>query len=436
MTALFTRRSTLAAAASAPLTALALPSCVAKKSPARMFDIGRLSAAGEMIDGLIESGQIPGGAVRISQHGELLFEHYAGKADIASGKNIAPDTIYRAYSMTKPVTAAAIMLLVEDNKLSLNDPVTAYVPEFSDLAVYVSQDGEKIVSEPAGVMRVAHLLTHTSGLSNSWNPGPISPLYRKAGLVSAKYVYDPEFSAGLSEFAARLGKIPLQFQPGSQWLYSISPDIAGLVVERVTGASFSAFLKERIFNPLGMEDADFYVPAPKAERLASMYALKEGSLILAEAATGSPFLTKPYAESGSAGLLCTLSDYHRFADMLAGFGEAGGARVMSRKSVRTMTAPHVGADVLGDTFQKFMGFASGGSGLGMEMALGGAVLTEPAAAEKPGLKGEYTWGGAASTTFFAVPEAGLSATLMTQLFPSGTLPLRDMLKTAVYQAMN
>ena len=435
MTALFTRRSTLAAA-SAPLAALIPSACATNNPPARTFNAARLSEAGALVDGLVDSGQIAGGAVRVSLHGELLFEHYAGKADIAAGKPIAPDTIYRAYSMTKPVTAAAVMLLVEDGKLSLDDPVAAYIPEFSDLAVFVAQEGEKTITEPAGVMRVVHLLTHTSGLANSWNPGPVSALYRKAGLISAQYAYDPAFRAGLSEVAARLGKIPLQFQPGSQWLYSLSPDIAGLIIERITGGSFSAFLKERIFGPLGMEDADFYVPAPKAERLANMYALKDGNLILAEAAAGSSFLTKPYAESGAAGLLCTLGDYHRFANMLAGLGETGGARVMNRDSVRTMTAPHVDPGVFGDTFQKFMGFASGGSGLGMEMALGGAVLTDPASAEKPGLKGEYTWGGAASTTFFAVPEVGLSATLMTQLFPSGTLPLRDMLKTAVYQAMN
>ncbi|PQA87709.1 serine hydrolase domain-containing protein [Hyphococcus luteus] len=436
MTEAFTRRSALAAAIAAPLSTLALPACSAKAPAAPSFNKSRLKEAGALIDDLIDKRRIPGAGMRISRHGELLFEHYAGDADMASGKSIAPDTIYRAYSMTKPVTVAAVMILIDEGMVSLDAPVAYYVPEFSDLAVFVSNDGDAVKTEPAETMRVLHLLTHTSGISNSWNPGPISALYRKAGLVSAQYAYNPEINAGLPEFAARLAKIPLEFQPGSRWLYSFSPDIAGLIVERVTEESFGTFLKKRIFDPLGMKDADFLVPADKAERLANMYSLKDEELVLAEAAAESPFLQKPYVESGSAGLLCTLADYDRFADMLAGLGESGGVRIMSEDSARTMMSPHIGPDILGDVFKQFMGFASGGSGLGMEMALGGAVLTDPAIAETPGLKGEYSWGGAASTTFFSVPDAGLSATLMTQLFPSGTLPLRDMLKTAVYKALD
>jgi CubicO group peptidase (beta-lactamase class C family) len=284
-------------------------------------------------------------------------------------------------------------------------------------------------------MKVVHLLTHTSGLANSWNPGPLAASYQRAELVSASYPYNPAFADGLPEIARRLAAIHLQFQPGTEWLYSISTDIAGLIVERVSGQTFGSFLTAQIFDPLGMADTGFYVPANKKDRLASVYGKKDGALVLQEAADRSPFLVPPLVESGSAGLVTSLEDYGRFAAMLAGGGETRGVSVLSRSAVRAMTSSQVDADVLGTRFDRFMGFATGGSGKGMGMGLGGAVLVDPSASAIPGHLGEYTWGGAASTTFFAVPGTGIEATLMTQLFPSGTLPLRDMLKTSVYRAL-
>ena len=429
------RRHVLGYAAAAPLAGMA-GSCASPKagldnapSPAR------LEPSGAFLDDLVESGQIAGGAMRISRNGEVLHEHFAGKADIESGRDISANTIYRAYSMTKPVTAAAIMLLVDDGRVSLQDPVAQYVPELSGLSVLGVADGETLASGPAGEMRIVHLLAHTSGLGNSWAPGPLAERYRQAGLVSTTYPYDPAFADGLSEVAARLGDIPLQFQPGTQWFYSISTDIAGLIVERVSGQSFGSYLKDRIFDPLDMPDTGFHVPAEKADRLASVYTIEGGRLSVREAAQDSPFLSKPFVESGSAGLVTTLNDYGRFAAMLAGLGRTRGVRVLSEAGARTMVSQQVESHVLGQRFSQFMDFATGGSGRGMRMALGGAVLADPTVSDVPGLRGEYTWGGAASTTFFAVPEIGLEATLMTQLFPSGTIPLRDILKQAVYKAL-
>lgn len=425
------RRQLLALTAAAPFAGLA-GGCMTRR--VSQVPAG-LDASTAFLDELVADGRLPGGAIRISRNGEVLLEYFAGKADIESGRAIAADTIYRAYSMTKPVTAAAIMVLVDEGKVALQDPVARHVPEFEGLSVMPPADGEPPRTGPAGDMRIRHLLAHTSGLGNSWSPGPIAQRYRQAGLISTAYPYDPAFTGGLSEVARRLGEIPLQFEPGTQWFYSISTDIAGLVVERASGQSFGTFLKERLFDPLEMPDTGFHVPAAKAGRLASVYTAGTDGLSPSEAARESPFLSPPYVESGSAGLVTTLGDYGRFAAMLAGLGRSRGVRVLSEASARTMLSPQVPSEVLGARFGEFMDFATGGSGRGMSMALGGAVLAGPSASDVPGVQGEYTWGGAASTTFFAVPELGLEATLMTQLFPSGTIPLRDLLRQSVYGAL-
>jgi CubicO group peptidase (beta-lactamase class C family) len=436
MTLLPDRRRLLAAAAAAPLTALpaSLFAQAGASTVSGALNSKQLGGVGALLDRLISDGRIAGGSAHVAINGETAFEHHGGKADIASGRTIAADTIYRIYSMTKPVTAAAVMILADDGKLSLSDPVTRFVPEFESLAVFVGEDYGAIRTEPARTMRVADLLTHTSGISNSWNPGPIAPIYRALGLNAGQFIHDPDVK-GLPDVAARMARAPLQFQPGSKWLYSFSPDIAGLVVERAAEMSFGAFLRKRLLEPLGMPDTDFYVPADKAARLASMYALKDGALVLAEAGEGSAFLNKPSAESGAAGLMSTLGDYGKFASMLARGGEFGGERILREDTARNLMSNQVSAEVLGQSLSRFMSFGAGGSGGGMGFALCGAVLVEPELSDKPGVKGEYAWGGAASTTFFVVPELRLDAVLMTQLLPSGTLPLLDLLKVAVYQAM-
>lgn len=430
------RRRLLAASAAAPLglTLSGLSRGGSASERIRKSNVAKLDAIGALLRRLTHKGRIAGASARVSLNGEPLYEVHHGVADMASGRAITPDTIYRIYSMSKPVTAAAIMILVDDGKLALTDPVARYVPEFANLAVYVGEEKGEIHTEPAKLMRVVDLLTHTSGISNSWNEGPVAPIYRSLGLHSGRLLHDPHIN-GLPDVAARISKAPLQFQPGSQWLYSVSPDIAGLVVERVAGTSFGDFLKTRLFEPLGMNDTGFHVPQSKAERLASMYAMSSGQLVLTEEAAGSPFLKPPSIESGSAGLLSTLGDYSRFASMLSNLGELKGVRVLSQQSARTMMSNHVDPKVLGQSLLRFMAFGAGGSGQGMGVALCGAVMLEPAKSQGAGHKGDYAWGGAASTTFFAAPELGLDAVLMTQLFPSGSLPLLDWLKTAVYNAM-
>lgn len=398
------------------------------------IDSARLTAVDQLLKELVDGGKLAGASAQVAQHGRVLHESFAGVADLADARRIAPDTIFRIYSMSKPVTACAVVLLQEDGALKLDDPVSTYVPELTDMRVWLEGEGETMRTEPARPIRVQDLLTHVSGISNSWNPGPIAPLYLQAGLRAGAYIHDPAIQ-GLPDVARRMAGVPLSFQPRSRWLYSFAPDIAGLVVERASGMSFGAFLRQRIFAPLGMVDTGFHVRPDDAPRMAASYGMAQGRLALIEAAAKSPFLKPPSAESGAAGLVSTLPDYGRFAAMLAGEGVVAGTRVMSRASARLMMASHVPAEVLGGTLDQFMGFGGGGTGGGLGQALGGVVIVDAAQSKAGGVNGEYGWGGAASTTFFAAPLLGLSAVLMTQLTPSGLLPLRDRLKAAVYGAL-
>jgi CubicO group peptidase (beta-lactamase class C family) len=400
----------------------------------RTLDPARLKSIEALLEALVSSGKLAGASAQVAQHGRKVYEAVVGLADISDGRPLRRDAVFRIYSMSKPVTACAVALLAEDGALKLSDPVTRFVPEFAEMTVYVGGEGEDLRTEPARPMTILDLLTHTSGISNSWNPGPIAPLYLKAGLRAGVYIHDPAIK-GLPDVARRMADVPLTFQPGTRWLYSFAPDIAGLVVERASKMSFGAFLKRRIFDPLGMADTGFYVRPEAAPRLAASYAAPGGRLTLVDGAQASPFLNPPSAESGAAGLVSSLDDYGRFAAMLAGLGKLGETRVMSEATARLMMSSHVSQDILGDTLDRFMAFGGGGTGGGLGQALGGVVITDAAASKSGGEVGEYGWGGAASTTFFSTPSLGLSAVLMTQLTPSGLLPLRDQLKAAVYGAL-
>lgn len=368
----------------------------------------------------VEDGALPFAAIRIAQRGNLLAE-----AHIAGVEPIAPDSLYRIYSMTKPVVAAGAVLLVEDGKLALEDPVAKYVPEFADLKVVA---GALEQLEPARPMTVAHLLTHSSGLANSWGDARVAPLYRAAGLTAAAWMYDPEIG-GLDGFAKRLSALPLEFQPGSSWLYGYGLDIAGLVIERISGQRLGDFLKQRIFDPLGMRATGFFVPEDRADRLAGLYNARDGGIVrVADGSERSP-LKRPFADAGSAGLVSTLEDYGRFADMLANGGARGDARVMDVASARLLMTPYEPQAPLLPALQRFGSYAPGS----VAQALGGIVRLDDRSG--PGSTGEYAWGGAAGTGFWATPGLGLSVTVMTQLMPVSAVPARDVLRPLVYAAL-
>lgn len=403
------RRRFLAATAAAIACGLAGPA----------FARGRFAAVVAHLRGDVESGRLPFASLRIARGGQVLAE-----AHVPGVEPVGPDSLYRIYSMTKPVVAAGAVLLVEDGALSLEDPVAEFVPEFAQLEV-LAGPGQR---QPARAMTVGQLLTHACGLANSWSDAKVAPLYREAGLVAARWMYDPEIG-GLAGFAERLGALPLEFQPGADWAYGYGLDIAGLVIERISGERLGAYLRRRIFDPLGMAATGFFVPAARAAALAGLYVVRDDGLIRVSDGSERAPLQRPVADAGSSGLVSTLEDYGRFADMLANAGVRGQVRVMAPESVRLLTTAYGPQAPLLPSLMRFGGYGPGSVG----QALGGVVRLDDRSG--PGSAGEYAWGGAAGTGFWATPGLGLSVTLMTQLMPAAAAPVRDALRPLVYAAL-
>jgi len=416
-----TRRSTAALLA----LLLAVVACAPLSSgSSRQFD----TALDARIGRYVSDGVLPGAVVLTARNGRIEHLSAQGMQDIASGTPMATDTVFRIFSMTKPITAAAVMMLVDDGKVRLDEPVETYLPEFHADTVY-SPDGPI----PAHPMTVAQLISHTSGLSYSFQPtSPVAAQYTAAGLTGGAWFHDPGMH-GLADFTARLAPIPLVFQPGERWHYSMGMDVAGALVERVSGLSFADFLQTRLFDPLGMKDTGFQVAPGSAPRLATLYARRPGGpLVATETGAASVFLHPPSAASGGGGLVSTAQDYYRFGQMLLNGGLWEGHRVLTRRSVEAMIANHL-PTVMGDAplgEAALFGYGSTAQGLGF--GYGGAVVVDPVANGGYGSAGEYGWAGAANTLFWIDPKEQRVVVFMTQLLPSGTVPLRDTLKQLVY----
>jgi CubicO group peptidase (beta-lactamase class C family) len=422
---------------------LAAPVCATAQtlptaSPAEVgFDAGRLHRIDAVLQGYVSRGQLPGVSVLIARHGKVVYLKSFGSQDIEAHRPMRDDTVVRIYSMSKPISAAATMAAYEEGKFLLSDPVSKYVPELAHMNVYKSGEGDTIKTVPAvRPMTIDNLMTHTAGFTFSFQSStPVSKLYQKAGLLSGRWLQNDTFHS-LDEFAAKLATVPLVHQPGEAWHYGTGFDIAALIIQRTSGESFGKFLHQRILDPLGMADTDFYVPQDKTGRFASLYARgKDGHLVNIEPAKASPFLKPPYVETGSGGLVSTIGDYFKFAQMLCNNGEWNGVRILSPASVDLMLTNHLRPDETGQlTEATGFGFGSAGGG-GVGFGDGGAVIEDVGLTGSVGSKGEYTWGGAGSTVFFVDRKRGIVAVLMTQLLPSGTYPLGDVLKASVYQAL-
>lgn len=378
----------------------------------------------------IDTGKLPCALTQIWRHGKLAYNSVLGNADVERGLPLKADSLFRIYSMTKPITSIAFMMLVEEGKASLDDPVARYIPSWEGLSVFqAGVTGAFQTRKPAKAMRVIDLLRHTSGLTYGFQQrSNVDAAYRALKLDG----FNTE--GGLEQFVATLANVPLEFDPGDAWNYSVSTDVLGYLVQVISGMPFEAFLRERIFEPLNMVDTGFFVPEAQQHRLTACYVLDQrGKVVLQDDPATSNFLTDPATKSGGGGLISTAEDYMRFSRMLLNGGELDGARIVSPKTLKMMTMNHLpGGKELGELSNSpFSESLVDGLGFG----LGFAVTVDQARTMNNGSLGEYFWGGMASTGFWIDPVEDIAVVFMTQLIPSNAYPIRRELRTLVYSAL-
>jgi len=388
----------------------------------------RLDRIKTWMQGYVDGGKLPGAITLVARHGKIVFCEAMGYGDLENKKPLALDSILRFYSMSKPITAVAIMMLYEKGLFQLDDPLSNYIPAFKDMQVYQSGSSDNMTTSPAATpITIHHLLTHTSGLTYGMeNQGGVPGLY-----AENRTDFYPN-DGPLASVVDRLAEIPLEFEPGSRWEYSVAFDVLGHLVEKVSGQTLDAFLKENIFDPLGMNDTGFFVPENKQDRFVSLYqCTPEARLELMESAADS-LLTSPVETlSGGGGLVSTLADYFCFTEMLRNKGELNGHRLLGRKSVELMTCNHMPGDLADMGQPTFCETTYEGIGFGLGMS----VMIDPAKAKILGTPGEYAWGGYASTAFWVDPVEDLTVIFLTQLIPSGAYPIRRELRVLTYQAL-
>lgn len=377
----------------------------------------------------VEEGRLPGFLVAVARGGRVAHLTVHGRRDLAAGLPVTADTLWRIYSMTKPVTSVAVLMLVEEGLLSLDDPVARYLPAFAAPRVYVRGSGSGTVTRPAaGPVLVRHLMTHTAGLTfGFYHSHPVDGLYRAAGLDSSVRPGDD-----LAETVDLYASLPLQFEPGTEWNYSVASNVLGRLVEVVSGQPLDTFLTSRVFGPLGMPDTGFEVTDEQAERLAELYGeTDDGGL---EPIPGLPLRGRPRLLSGSGGLVSTAYDVHRFAELLRRRGELDGVRLLRPSTVDLMTRNHLpgGADLraLGSRPAHDQ---PGNDGVGF--GLGVSVVTDPDRTRSPSGLGTYGWSGVATTTFWVDPGRGLTVQFMTQVRPRSSHTVYPDLKRLVHEAL-
>jgi CubicO group peptidase (beta-lactamase class C family) len=377
----------------------------------------------------LDTGRLPCALTLIERRGEIAHFSTLGQMDVERGRALREDTIFRIYSMTKPVTSVAFMMLVEEGLVALDDPVHRFIPQWRDLGVYEGGFLETFRTRPtSGPMRIVDLLRHTSGLTYGLQQRTnVDAAYRKHGLA------DIGGKVPLETMIEGLARIPLEFSPGQAWNYSVATDVLGYLIGVISGQSFAEFLRSRIFEPLKMVDTDFHVPRSKASRFAACYsALPGGKKQLQDDPTASAFLEPPSFYSGGAGLVSTAGDYLRFCRMLRNRGQLDGVRLLSPKTLQLMTTNHLPDDK--DLTQVSVSMFSEATYAGVGFGLGFSVMTNPARSLLPGSAGDFSWGGLASTYFWVDPVEDLIAIFLTQLMPSATYPVRRELRTLVYSA--
>ena len=384
------------------------------------FDPNRLARIDRHYSRYVDDGKLPGFQVVVARDGKIVHVAQAGMADIEADRRVADDTLWRLYSMTKPITSVAAMMLWEEGLFELKDPVANFIPAFKDVRVWAGGNQNSPVTRPATEpVRMWHLLTHTAGLTYGFHYAhPLDGVYRKAGYEFGAPP-DHDLEAAVNGWA----QLPLLFEPGTEFNYSVATDVLGRVVEVLSDQYLDEFFRERIFMALDMRDTGF--SAIDQHRLAALYepGLKRNDRM------GQAAIHAPKLLSGGGGLVGTAADYHRFTSMLV----RGGAPLLAPRTLRLMARNHLpgGKELRGVARPTISETQNDGMGFG----LGFSVVLDPAATKIATSPGELAWGGLASTAFFVAPEERLSVQLFTQMIPSSTYPLRSQLRQLVYQAM-
>lgn len=401
------------------------------------FDVGRLARIQKRFDESTARREVAGGVALIARHGKVVTVVASGQSDAEEGKPMQADTIFRIASMSKPITSTAVMILVDEGKLKVTDPVSKYLPEFEHMRVLATRDaGAAAEPAPATVaaqraITIHDLLTHTSGITYRFFDRPVlGKLYVEAGVCDGL----SETPGAIGDNVKRLAKLPLLFQPGSAWEYGLNIDVLGRVVEVVSGRTLDQFFHERIFEPLRMNDTYFVLPRAKRSRLAGLYTYGDDKALhrvgREPVQIGTLVFTATYPTwdeskyySGGAGLVSTLGDYSRFLQMLLNHGELDGARILKPETVALMTRNQIGD----------LSIAIGGHG--DRFGYGFGIVADSSKSEEPSAAGSFSWGGIFYTYFWADPKNELIGVMMTQVYPSGHTKLRDDFKRLTYEAL-
>jgi CubicO group peptidase (beta-lactamase class C family) len=401
----------------------------ANKPEALGFSSDRLERLHAVMQQEVDQKQLAGIVTILARHGKVVEERTYGKKDIASGAPMTHDTIFRIFSMTKPVTGVAMMILYEEGKWHPLDPISKYIPEFAHLRVFKGADdsGKMILEDPVHPPTMRELMTHTAGFT-----------YGFFGNTLVDKIYLDQHvwqSQSLQEMMDKLAKIPLLYQPGTRWVYSASMDIQGYIVEKLSGQSLPDFMQQHIFGPLGMKDSGFFVPAEKRNRFATLYASGQNGELVLNAAPGAPaadFAAQPSMPSGGGGMVSTAEDYLRFAQMLQNGGELDGVRILAPATVELMTTNHLAPSLMTGEFSIGTAIMRPGLGWGYDCA----VYTNPREADEAVGKGTFFWLGAADTWFWADPTNDLVFVGMTQrMIGPGVPNVAALSQPVVYQAL-
>jgi len=386
------------------------------------FSSERLIRINNLINRYVESGKLAGAVTCVARRGQVAHFETAGFQNLETKTPMAHDSIFRIYSMTKPIASVALMMLYEEALFNLTDAVGQYIPAFKDVKVW-STDGA--LKAPVRPITIQDLLRHTAGLSyGGYNETqlPVDKLYDEADLFNSKITNE--------EMTARIASLPLMFQPGTKWHYSVASDVVGYLVEVVSGKPLGDFMQEKIFDPLGMVDTAFHIDPSKLDRFCTLYGrTPDSDFGVLDLPDSSEYLPPVALHSGGSGLVSTASDYLQFARCILNKGELDGVRLLGPKTVELMTCNHVPSALLPIAFEGYEPM------LGMGFGLGFAVMLDVAQTGVMGSVGDHSWGGYAETFFWIDPQEDLIAILMTQYLPSQTYPIRKEFRTAVYQAL-